>query len=150
MQNSSLPSSVSTEYIMAQLLNQKILLVEDNEINLEIETEILKGLGFHIETAVNGSIALEKMKASEPEEYALVLMDIQMPVMDGREAAKAIRSLENTETAHIPIIALSADAFEHDKRLSIECGMDAHLTKPIDIPLLLETIVKIMQNRKAT
>ncbi len=150
IQDNSLPASIDTEYVMAQLLNQKILLVEDNEINLEIETEILKGLGFHIETAVNGSIAFEKMKVAEPEEYALVLMDIQMPVMDGREAAKAIRRLENPETARIPIIALSADAFEHDKRLSIECGMDAHLTKPIDIPLLLETIVKIMQNRKAT
>lgn len=150
IQDCSLPSSVGTEYVMEQLLNQKILLVEDNEINLEIETEILEGLGFQIETAVNGSIALEKMKISKPEEYALVLMDIQMPVMNGREAAKAIRSLENPETACIPIIALSADAFEHDKQLSIECGMDAHLTKPIDIPLLLETMVKIMQKRKAT
>ncbi len=72
--------------------------------------------------------------------YDLILMDIQMPVMDGRQAATEIRRLKNQELAQIPIIALSANAFESDKRMSIESGMDAHLTKPIDIPLLLETI----------
>ena len=125
--------------------NQQILLVEDNEINLEIENEILGDLGFVIDTASNGKIAVEKVKNSKPGDYVLILMDIQMPIMDGREAARQIRRLENYELAHIPIIALSADAYESDKRLSIECGMDAHLTKPIDVALLLETIAKIMQ-----
>lgn len=120
--------------------SQKILLVEDNMINLEIETEILQDLGFLIETATDGSIAVEKIANSTPGDFDLVLMDIQMPVMDGRQAATEIRRLKNQELAQIPIIALSANAFESDKRMSIESGMDAHLTKPIDIPLLLETI----------
>ena len=126
-----------------ELLPKRILLVEDNMINLEIETEILQGLGFSIDTAANGSIAVEKIANSCPGDYDLILMDIQMPVMDGRLAARKIRSLKNPALAHIPIIALSANAFESDRRLSIESGMNAHLTKPIDIPLLLETIRNI-------
>lgn len=137
--------SADAEDTFFHLMNQKILLVEDNEINLEIETEVLQGLGFLIETATDGSIAVEKVKNSEPKEFALILMDIQMPVMDGLEAARAIRRLDNPELANIPIIALSANAFESDKRASIESGMNAHLTKPIDIPLLLETIVATIQ-----
>lgn len=141
------PLSISNvnEDAFSQLMNQKILLVEDNEINLEIETEILQDLGFIIETAVNGSIAVEKIKKAGPDEFALVLMDIQMPVMDGLEAARAIRRLDNPALANIPIVALSANAFESDKRMSMESGMNAHLTKPIDIPVLLETIVKTIK-----
>ncbi len=141
------PRLFSTERgtFITNLLDKKILLVEDNEINLEIETEILQELGFLIDTAADGSIAVEKVKNSKPGEYALILMDIQMPMMDGREATKIIRNLDNPTLSHIPIIALSANAFESDKRLSIECGMNAHLTKPIDIPILLETIAKTMQ-----
>ncbi len=127
-------------------MNQKILLVEDNMINLEIETEILQGIGFSIDTAANGDIAVEKIMNSKPGDFDLVLMDIQMPVMDGREAARKIRSLKNSALAQIPIIALSANAFESDKRLSIESGMNAHLTKPIDIPLLLETIRSVKED----
>lgn len=131
---------------LANLLNKRILLVEDNEINLEIETEILQGLGFLIETAVDGSIAVDKVKESEPGYFDLILMDIQMPVMNGLQAASTIRRLANPELAHIPIIALSANAFESDKQLSKENGMNEHLTKPIDIPILLETIAKFMHS----
>lgn len=139
--------SDDSEVPMSQTLSTpKILLVEDNEINLEIETEILHGLGFETETATDGSIAVEKVRQSSPGDYDLILMDIQMPVMNGRQAARAIRRLENPELAHIPIIALSANAFESDKRKSIESGMDAHLTKPIDVPLLHETIIKVLQS----
>ena len=126
-------------------MNHKILLVEDNEINLEIETEILQGLGFVIETAENGSIAVAKIKEAAPGEFALVLMDIQMPVMDGLQATQLIRKIENPDLARIPIIALSANAFESDRKMSIESGMNAHLTKPIDVPLLLETLVKTLK-----
>ncbi len=126
--------------VLQRLFDQKILLVEDNEINLEIETEMLEELGFLIDTAENGSIAVEKIKNAKPGEYALILMDIQMPVMNGHEATRAIRSLEDPELSHIPIIALTADAFESDRLKSIESGMDAHLTKPIDVPVLLEMI----------
>lgn len=146
-QSSPLLSSIDTDRILDQVMQQKILLVDDNEINLEIETEILHGLAFSIETATNGVIAVNMIKNSRPDEYALVLMDIQMPVMDGRCAAKAIRELEDPILSRIPIIALSANAFEHDKRLSLKSGMDAHLTKPIDIPLLLETMARIIQLR---
>lgn len=119
---------------------KKILIVEDNEINLEIETEILQDLGYETDFAPNGKIAVEKVRQSADGEYALVLMDIQMPVMNGRDAAREIRKLENPTHANIPIIALSANAFESDKRESIEAGMNAHLTKPIDIPVLSEAI----------
>ena len=125
------------------LPGKRILLVEDNEINLEIETEILQGIGFIIETAIDGSIAVDKLKHSEPGYFSLVLMDIQMPVMNGYEASKAIRKLEEPALAQIPIIALSANAFESDKQMSLESGMNEHLTKPIDIPLLLNTISHI-------
>lgn len=123
---------------------KRILLVEDNEINLEIESEILQSIGFLIETASDGSIAVEKLKNSEPDYFSLVLMDIQMPVMNGYQAAKAIREFENPKLAQIPIIALSANAFESDRRMSIESGMNEHLTKPIDIPVLLHTISNIL------
>lgn len=145
----ALPAPSDAGAATVSLQNKKILLVEDNEINLEIETEILEDLGFLIDTAEDGSIAVEKMRNATPGDYDLILMDIQMPVMDGRQAAKAIRKLENPELANIPILALSADAFESDKRMSIECGMDAHLTKPIDVPQLLDAITKTLQERSA-
>ena len=144
-QNHPLPVPMSIDDTMAYLASRKILLVEDNEINLEIETAILEGLGFVIDTAENGSIAVEMIEKAKPDEYALILMDIQMPVMNGRQATRAIRRLDNELLARIPIIALSADAFESDKRKSIESGMDAHLPKPIDVPVLLETIAKTIQ-----
>lgn len=145
LQNNPVLSDTDTKDVLIRLLNQKILLVEDNEINLEIEMELLKGLGIVTESAVNGQIAVDKIAASAPGEFALILMDIQMPVMDGWQATKAIRSLSNQQLAHIPIIALSANAFESDKRTSFECGMDAHLTKPIDIPALLGMISKVLR-----
>lgn len=129
-----------SDNLYANLPGKRILLVEDNEINLEIEAEILQGIGFLIETASDGSIAVDKLKHSEPGYFSLVLMDIQMPVMNGYEAAKAIRKLEDPALSQIPVIALSANAFESDKKRSLESGMNEHLTKPIDIPLLLNTI----------
>lgn len=126
--------------LYSNLLEKRILLVEDNEINLEIETEILQGIGFMIETASDGSIAVDKLKHAAPGYFSLVLMDIQMPVMNGYEASRAIRKLDDPDLSQIPIIALSANAFESDKQMSLESGMNAHLTKPIDIPLLLNTI----------
>ena len=137
--------SMSVEDTITYLSRQKILLVEDNEINLEIETALLEGLGFDIDTATDGKIAVEMMEKAKPGDYALILMDIQMPVMNGHQAARAIRKLNNKELSRIPIIALSADAFESDRRKSIESGMDAHLPKPIDIPVLLDTITKTLQ-----
>ena len=131
-----------------KLSGQRILLVEDNELNLEIETAILQEQGFFIESAENGSIAVEKVKHYRPGDFDLVLMDIQMPVMNGWQAAKAIRELDDPALANIPIIAFSANVFERDIRMSMESGMNAHLTKPIDIPLLLKTFTEILQGEK--
>ena len=128
------------------LTGKKILLVEDNEINLEIERDMLEDIGIIVDSAENGKIAVEKVAAAECGEYALVLMDIQMPVMDGREATREIRKLEGGK-GDVPIIALSANAFESDKRQSLESGMDDHLTKPIDIPVLLEAVAEVFKSR---
>lgn len=124
-----------------------ILLVEDNEINMEIAVEILGDAGFHIDTAENGQIAVEKIKNSPENKYDIVLMDIQMPVMDGRQATASIRALGG-KRAEIPVIALSANALERDKQLSLACGMNAHLTKPIDVELIKKTIAEILTRRK--
>lgn len=145
MQDLAPALSENAQSTYSNLSGLKILVVEDNEINLEIETEILRDQGFLVDTAENGSIAIDKMKKARPEDYSLILMDIQMPVMNGLRAAKAIRALEDPDLANIPIIALSANAFESDKRASLESGMNAHLTKPIDIPLLLETMSKLIR-----
>lgn len=121
----------------------RILLVEDNEINREIETELLEEMGFSIDPAENGKIAVEKMERAAPGEYSLILMDLQMPVMNGWEAAAAIRAMENPELSRIPIIALSANMLESDRQKSKESGINAHLLKPMDLALLLRTIEAI-------
>lgn len=123
---------------------QKILLVEDNEINLEIEVELLQNVGFLVDTATDGSIAVEKIRNSKPGDYDLILMDIQMPIMDGYHATTAIRQIENPLLASIPIVALSANALDEDRRMSMESGMNAHLAKPVNMPQLMELIGKIL------
>lgn len=126
---------------------QKLLLVEDNELNREIETELLQEVGFSIETAEDGKVAVELLQAAEPGRFDLVLMDLQMPVMDGWAAARAIRALKDADKAAIPIIALSANTMPEDLRRSREAGMDAHLAKPVDVSLLMETIREVMERR---
>ncbi len=124
---------------------KRILIVDDNEINLEIEYEVLKDVGYLVETAQDGSIAVEKVKQSSLGYYNLILMDIQMPIMDGYSATKAIRQIEDPALAGIPIIAVSANAFEEDKRMAIESGMNAHLAKPLDTPRLYKLIRKFLK-----
>ena len=124
----------------------KILLVEDNEINMELEIELLRDEGFIVDTAADGSIAVEMVRNSLPGEYAVILMDIQMPVMDGYHASRAIRNLDNPALAKIPIIAVSANAFEEDRKKALECGMNAHVAKPVDITQLLEVISSTLYN----
>ena len=127
--------------------SQRILVVEDNPLNMEIAVALLEDEGFLVDTAENGQLALEKVQASQPGEYALILMDLQMPVMDGHSAARAIRALENPALASIPIIALSANTFDEDRRMSAESGMNAHMAKPIDIPLLLELMERTLDQQ---
>ena len=119
-----------------------ILLVEDNELNSEITVEILNGHGCQVDTAVNGAEAVKKIKNSKPGDYDLVLMDVQMPVMNGYEAARQIRALNDPALAGITILAMTANAFDEDKKKALECGMDGFLTKPIVIDELIGVLQK--------
>ena len=118
-----------------------ILLVEDNELNSEIAAEILNEYGFLVDTAENGAEAVEKVKNSKPGNYDLVLMDVQMPVMNGYEATKQIRALADPALAGITILAMTANAFDEDKKKALECGMDGFLSKPI----VIEELISILQ-----
>ncbi|MCM1087866.1 MAG: response regulator [Muribaculaceae bacterium] len=122
----------------------RILLAEDVDLNQEIATAILGDAGFTTEVAENGKVALEMLQNSEPGYYQLILMDVQMPVMNGYEATKAIRGLDNKELSSIPIIAMTANAFEEDKREALRSGMDGHIAKPINIENLLSVLDKIL------
>ena len=122
-----------------------LLLAEDNELNREIALEILGGYGFVIDTAENGAAAVEKVAASRPGCYDLVLMDIQMPVMDGCEATRRIRKLKEPALANIPILAMTANAFDEDRKAAMACGMNGFLSKPIQIEELIQTLQSIFQ-----
>lgn len=124
---------------------KKILLVEDNELNQEIAVEILQEAGFVLDMADDGAVAVEKMKAAEPGQYDLILMDIQMPIMDGYEATGQIRKLENPNLARIPIIAMTANAFDEDRKAALDAGMNGHIAKPIDVPKLMEVLGEILK-----
>ena len=119
---------------------KKILLVEDNELNREIVTEILQNVGFEIDAVDDGDIAVSKMKYAKRNQYDLILMDIQMQRMDGYVATREIRTLPDSQIANIPIIAMTANAFEEDKKAALEAGMNGHIAKPIDIAHLLEIL----------
>ena len=119
-----------------------ILLVEDNELNREIAVEILNEYGFMVDTAENGAEAVEKVKNSKPWNYDLVLMDVQMPVMNGYEATKQIRALRDPALAGITILAMTANAFDEDKKKALECGMNGFLSKPI----VIEELISMLQN----
>ena len=122
--------------------DRRILLVEDNELNREIAVELLKQYGFRIDTAENGAEAVEKVKHAAPGDYDLVLMDVQMPVMNGYEATKQIRALDDPALAGITILAMTANAFDEDRKQALECGMDGFLSKPI----VLEELIGTLQN----
>ena len=122
----------------------RILLAEDVELNQEIAVTILEDAGFEAEVAENGKIALDMLEKSSPGYYQLVLMDVQMPVMDGYTATKHIRQLENRELASIPIIAMTANAFEEDRQEALRCGMNGHIAKPIDMNNLFTILDKAL------
>ena len=124
---------------------KRVLLVEDNSMNREIATAILEEAGFKVDTAENGAIAVEKVTYYPEGFYDVILIDIQMPVMDGYTATRKIRSLENKAIAKIPIIAVSANAFDEDRQTSLEAGMNGHLAKPIVVDELLEVLGGILE-----
>lgn len=121
--------------------------MEDNDINREIETELLERIGFIIDPVENGRVALERMEQAAPGDYDLIIMDLQMPVMDGWEASAAIRKLPDPTLAHIPIISLSANILISDQRKAVESGINLCLTKPMEYDALLEGIEKLMGRR---
>ena len=153
-----LPMKIDTEYseeskaeetgdTEISLSGMNILLAEDNEMNREIAQEILSDHGAVVDTAEDGVIAVEKIKNAIPGQYDIILMDIQMPRMDGYEATRIIRSLENRELAEIPIFAMTANAFEEDRQNALKTGMNGHLAKPIDVPKLLSTLSEVFAQK---
>lgn len=121
---------------------KKVLLVEDNELNMEIASELLKFVNLQVEHAENGKVAVDIFRNSKEKEYALIFMDIQMPLMNGYDAARCIRSSEHPVAGTIPIIAMTANAFNDDVQAAFDAGMNGHLAKPIDVEVLYKTIAR--------
>jgi signal transduction histidine kinase/ActR/RegA family two-component response regulator len=122
---------------------KRVLLAEDNDLNCEIAAEILREHGYEVDTALNGAIALSLLCKYDADYYSAVLMDIQMPVMDGYEATRTIRNMDDPKLARIPIIAMTADAFAEDRQKAMDAGMDGYIAKPVDIQKLLTTIERV-------
>lgn len=119
---------------------KRVLLVEDMAVNREVIGLILKNMGFEVEFAANGEEGVYKLSGAHPGYYDIVLMDIQMPVMDGYEATRRIRRLGNVEQAHVPIVAMTANAFSADIEKAMEAGMNVYVAKPIDVAVLEKTL----------
>ena len=147
-EESDLPKQekTETETDTAGFEGKRVLLVEDNLINMEIAEMILTQLGFTVETASNGKEAVDMVSASAPNCYDAVLMDIQMPVMDGYEATRAIRALPDPAAAGIPILAMTANAFAEDIREASEAGMQAHIAKPVDVNVLVKELNRVLRS----
>ncbi len=128
-----------------EFAGMRLLVVEDNELNMEITTTVLEEAGFVVDQAVNGQAALEKIATAAPGQYALVLMDIQMPEMDGYEATRRIRALPDPAKAQIPIVAMTANAFAEDRENALAAGMNEHIAKPFDIHTLLWKLAEILK-----
>ena len=122
---------------------KEVLLVEDNELNREIATEILKSLGMKVDYAADGMEAVEIMSSEAGNQYDMIFMDIQMPKMDGYTATREIRTLKDTKKANVPIIAMTANAFDEDRKKAIKAGMNGHIAKPIDVNVILQNLDRI-------
>lgn len=124
---------------------KKVLLVEDNELNREIATAILEEAGLKVDAVEDGTDAVARMNEAAEDEYDLILMDIQMPKMDGYTATREIRTLSSNKKANIPIVAMTANAFEEDRQKAFKAGMNAHIAKPIDVNILMGTLDKVFK-----
>ena len=133
---------------VAEFAGKRLLLAEDNELNREIACMLLSKYGFVIDTAENGQEAVDLVAASAPDYYDLVLMDIQMPVMDGHEATRRIRNLEDKELAKVPVVAMTANAFDEDRKAAKECGMNGFISKPINMQELVQALRMCLQDHK--
>lgn len=125
---------------------RRILLAEDNELNYEIASEILSMYGAEIEWAENGQLAVELFSESDSGYYDIILMDMQMPVMNGIEATRAIRALDRPDAGEIPIIAMTANAFDEDKRECLDAGMNGHVAKPVEVDKMMSVISEVLNN----
>ena len=123
---------------------KRILLVEDNELNREIAQSVLESMGFGVDSAKDGSVAINLLKGVKPGLYDLILMDMQMPVMDGLEASRQIRAMGSEYLSNIPIIAMTANAFEEDRKAALDVGMNEHIAKPIDMEKLERVLKKFL------
>ena len=133
----------------SDLEGRRILLAEDNDLNWEIASELLsEELGLELEWAENGQLCVEKFQASEPGYFNAILMDIRMPVMTGYEATRSIRAMDREDAKAIPIIAMTADAFSEDIHKCLECGMNAHVAKPIDVREVARLLVKFIGSKE--
>jgi CheY-like chemotaxis protein len=138
-------SSDLDTYVQKDYSGRRVLLVEDNELNVEVAKELLEMVGLKVESVHNGQEALELVAQSEEGYFDLIFMDIQMPIMNGYESAAAIRSLGREDLKQIPIIAMTADAFAEDVKKALEAGMNGHIAKPIDIPHLEAVMAEWMK-----
>ena len=133
---------------VAEFAGKRLLLAEDNELNREIACMLLSKYGFVIDTAENGQEAVDLVAASAPDYYDLVLMDIQMPVMDGHEATRRIRNLKDKELAKVPVVAMTANAFDEDRKAAKECGMNGFISKPINMQEVVQALRMCLQEHK--
>lgn len=140
-------ANTPTEIPDEAFAGKKILLVEDNELNQEIAATILEEQGFVVELANDGTVAVDNVEKADADRYDIILMDIQMPQMDGYEATRRIRALKDKRKANIPIYAMTANAFEEDRQKALESGLDGHIAKPIDIPNLMAVLKEALQKQ---
>lgn len=138
------PKHADGQLNIKKLKGKRVLLVEDNDLNAEIATELLTEEGIMIERAENGVACIDMFNKAKQNYYSLILMDIQMPIMNGYEASRRIRELKDGNKSQIPIVAMTANAFEEDKKMALTSGMNDHVAKPIDMNILLPTIMKYM------
>ena len=130
---------------MPDFSGKRVLLAEDNELNQILAENILTSVGLSVDIACDGTEAVEKVKAAAVGYYDIILMDVQMPHMDGYEATRQIRALENKDKANVPIIAVTANAFDEDRQIAVDAGMNGHLAKPYDIPMIMETLKNLLR-----
>ena len=138
----------ASDYDMVSFKGKRILLAEDNELNAEIAITVLEEAGFEVELAEDGIICVDMLEKADAGYYDLILMDIQMPNMDGYKATRTIRKLADKEKAGIPIVAMTANAFEEDKQDAYDAGMNRHIAKPIRVEELMAALAEILKEEK--
>ena len=136
------------DIVLYDFKGRHVLVVDDNQLNREILVEALREEGFIVDEAIDGSFAIEKLRDSEPGTYELVILDLQMPVMDGYETTKIIRNFQDPQVSQIPIVALTADALPEEKSRAFNCGASAYLVKPVDMPALLKVLMLFFRENK--